>query len=146
MLDPKDPFFETAVANLIDQRLRGSDLAVLIRQLQSPEPWHVVGATGEPAFQSGFSNYGGGYSTAAFCRMPDGTVRLKGTFKNAGSAVTSAIFTLPAGYRPLEILSFPAQCNNAFGEVRVTSAGGIAVVVGNTTFLSLDGMTFRAEQ
>lgn len=62
------------------------------------EPWHVVGANGEPAFTNNWVNHGGGYATVAFMRTPDGLVLLRGII-DPGSANTAA-FTLPAGYRP----------------------------------------------
>jgi hypothetical protein len=67
------------------------------------DPWHLVGAAGEPAFQNSWVNYGGAYAPAAFRKMPDGTVRLRGTVKSGTNA--SAIFTLPVGYRPAAVLT-----------------------------------------
>ena len=63
------------------------------------EPWHEVGAAGEPAFNTGWSNYGGGYETMAFRKTPDGRVHLKGNVKAAAGA-NQVVFALPVGYRP----------------------------------------------
>ena len=63
------------------------------------EPWHVVGAAGEPAFATGWTNYGGAYGSLAFRKTPDGRVELRGLARwNTGAAPT--VFTLPVGYRP----------------------------------------------
>jgi hypothetical protein len=64
----------------------------------APEPWHLVGAAGEPAFANSWANNGGGQPVASFFRDPHGIVHLKGLVKNGTVAV--AAFTLPAGYRP----------------------------------------------
>ena len=61
------------------------------------DPWHVVGAAGEPAFQNGFKAKAG-ETVPAFHKDPLGVVHLRGQMSGGVAAATA--FTLPAGYRP----------------------------------------------
>lgn len=75
----------------------------------------------------------------------EGTVILKGSVKSGSGG--SAIFNLPAGYRPLLRLYFACQDNGVSMPVSVRSNGNVvcdAAVV--ATKLSLGGVRFRAEQ
>ena len=64
--------------------------------------WHLVGATGEPAFQNGFTNWdASGFRPASFRMWPNGMVEISGFVKQSPTAATFvAIFQLPSGYRP----------------------------------------------
>lgn len=75
----------------------------------TPEPWHYVGAAGEPAFLTGWANYPGGYQPLRFMKDPHGFVHVEGEIQaSAGAAVD--VFTLPAGYRPgVSFQEFPAS-------------------------------------
>ncbi len=113
-----------------------------------PEAFREVGTPGNPAFENGWENFGPGlYDTAAFSKDPLGVVHLKGSV--AGGAIGS-IFTLPVGYRPAKSQFFAVPANNAFGDVLVRglseggAAGRVQFNTGNTSFTSLDGITFRA--
>lgn len=68
------------------------------------ESWHYIGQTeiGEPAFENGWTNFGGAYENAAFYMDPDGIVHLKGLIKfpTASGAKSITAFTLPDPYRP----------------------------------------------
>jgi len=94
----QDARLEARVANLeLYRRLTGSGGggAGTVINLDT---WHLVGATGEPAFQSGWSNVSSQGHPLAFRKDPFGKVMLRGVV--SGGAVDSVIFTLPAGYRP----------------------------------------------
>lgn len=115
-----------------------------------PEPWHVVGATGEPAFQNSWVNFGGTYPVAAYRKDPNGMVEIKGTVKSG--TISNAIFTLPAGYRPLEERYYPVStgsnatgANQVFGAVDIVNDGRVYPLLGNTAFFNIN-LTFRAEQ
>jgi hypothetical protein len=69
-------------------------------------------------------------------------VHLKGTVKNG----TQDIFILPVGYRPNRILVFDIISSSGLGRVDITPNGGVSFVSGGNGFVSLDGITFRAEQ
>jgi hypothetical protein len=110
--------------NIVNESLTGADIKngtvkgpdVLESSLTLPaEPWHRVGAAGQPAFNQTascrWSNYDSVHSQAAFLRDAAGIVHLKGTVRGVGSPNTDdcalstkqanrIIFTLPPGYRP----------------------------------------------
>jgi hypothetical protein len=120
----------------------------------SAEAWHEVGASGEPGFQSGFSNYRSAHtanwSTAAFYKDPYGVVHLKGTVKSGSDIMGgSPIFTLPSGYRPSAIERHAVFKNiGVFSEqvvfVDINPDGRVSVGGGRyDNGLSLDGITFR---
>lgn len=60
----------------------------------SSDPWHIVGDTGEPPYNSG---WGG---TLAFRFSDPYTVEIEGQAINASGVPGDAIFTLPATYHP----------------------------------------------
>lgn len=67
----------------------------------APEPWHLIGALGEPGFQNSWTNWGAAPNPqAGFKKTPDGTIHLKGRLKGGNSSSTA--FTLPTGYRPTD--------------------------------------------
>lgn len=52
-------------------------------------------------FGTGFTNYGTGYESVAYRKLPNGLVLLKGLIKTTASIAAGAtMFTLPSGYRP----------------------------------------------
>lgn len=148
-----------------DNGLTGTDieestLELVPAPLETAEPWHEVGAAGEPAFQNGYSNSGGSSETAAFYKDREGVVHLKGTVTGA----TAIIFYLPAGYRPAngKELTFPVVCNctlidsnsdtvsaptgrlQIFGDVGAPALNGAVSTNGISSAVSLNGITFRA--
>jgi hypothetical protein len=104
------------------------------------EAWHEVGATSEPAFQNGWVNFGGGFSTMAFAKDSAGFVHLKGTVENGTFGVD--VFVLPAGYRPAENLFTPVAAErNAY----IYANGDVQVVqLGSNTTAGFDGISFKA--
>lgn len=135
--------------------------------LATSEAWHRVGAAGEPAFRNGWGNEGDLFETVAFFKDREGIVHLRGAA--VGGASASAIFQLPAGYRPAAgkalVASVVCQCEvhtNASPSSPVeVSTGSLAIygsgivpdgdgAVGNVVFvptggwISFDGITFRA--
>jgi hypothetical protein len=110
------------------------------------DPWHIVGAVGEPAFTPGSNwvNYGGGYGNARFRKYPDGRVKLAGLVR-AGSGV---IFTLPAGYKPPGvILAYTVIDAGGVAQVSISANGDVAAgaLSGTTTNVFLDGVEFDTE-
>ena len=105
------------------------------------EAWHLVGATGEPAFQNGWVNFGGGFSAMGFAKDSAGFVHLKGTITGTNFA-PSDVFVLPAGYRPAENLFVPvAAQRNAY----IYTTGDVQVVQSGTNQTAgFDGLSFQA--
>jgi hypothetical protein len=112
------------------------------------EPYREVDTPGQPQFQPGWSNNGGGFSTTAFYKDSQGVVHLKGTLSTSTDATVA--FTLPSGYRPSQALSLPV------GSVESTRGGGTMTIRPNGEVLpdctpggtsvchpGIDGLTFR---
>jgi hypothetical protein len=130
--------------------------ANVANSLAPMEATHIVGASGEPAFEGGSSNFvvpGAPLNPVGFYKDHDGVVHLQGVAKvgKSGTGIVP-IFTLPAGFRP------------AAGKLAIfeQSLEDTAVVAGSNTVLetfdlsgkvsgledelaNLDGITFRAE-
>lgn len=89
--------------------------------------WNVIGATGAPAFQNGWGNYGSTWETAGYIRK-GGVVYLRGLI--GGGTVTSGtvIFNLPVGYRPTSDKHFAttaAASAAAFALLNVMANGDV---------------------
>jgi len=98
-----------------------------------------------PTLGNSWVNFGGGFRNAGYWRDAAGVIHLMGTVKDG--TVDTAIFTLPVGFRPplSGALVFPCVSNALFGYVEVQSTGDVVCKVGDNTFVSLDGISFKAE-
>lgn len=104
------------------------------------ESWHTVAAN---ELQNRWVNYGGGYNGAAYFKDSLGIVHLKGLVRNG--VMRSAIFTLPAGYRPPgRELHGTSTDPNVAGRIDVLNNGQVLPTAGSARWISLDGITFRA--
>lgn len=81
-------------------------------------------------------------SLAGYFKDDKGIVHLQG-YLSGGSAGTVA-FTLPAGYRPALGVEIAAASGGSGGRVTIENNGNVTIAV-FTSFISLDGITFRAE-
>lgn len=127
----------------LDMQELADRLEVVLPTIIALEAWHLVGAAGEPAFQNGWINYAG-YPAAAFYKDPLGIVHLKGVIRNG--TLNQAAFTLPVGYRSSDNEAhFPAPSASAFGQVNITSTGGVVPSIGNAAGgFDLFAVSFRA--
>jgi hypothetical protein len=118
-----------------DHSLTGADL-------RRPEPYHEIGAAGEPRFQNGAHNFGDGFSTAGFFVDREGIVHLKGTVTATRDTV---IFNLPPGYRPNQELFIPTLATVSSGRLFINPNGDVEVggAVPSTANYALDSITFR---
>lgn len=62
------------------------------------DPWHNIGAAGEPAFLNSWVNIGGANEVAAFRFILPGVVGFKGSIK--GGNYGTVVCNIPAAYRP----------------------------------------------
>ena len=110
----------------------------------SNEGWRVVGSSGNPGFQNGWTNYVSGYSTARFKKDRQNTVFIDGLIKNGST--TNAIFNLPVGYRPVSgRMIFAVQTNpNTIGRIDIDTSGNVLPIAYNSAWLSIV-MSFKAE-
>jgi hypothetical protein len=93
------------------------------RALAPSDPWHTVGAAGEPAYVNSWTDIDGGAHTR-FKKIA-GVVHVQ---IRVGGGVAALVFTLPAGYRPniavrATILDGIATC-----AVEVGTSGGVSIV------------------
>jgi hypothetical protein len=128
-----------------------ASVAKVASSLPSPELWHSVGATGEPAFQHSCNDAGLPDSpNVRFYKDQLEIVHLEGAY-NSCAAVGAIAFQLPAGFRPRPTLNFPLPLFGEQGVIAVhggapiipaTEAGGVDCPV---LLCVLDGISFRAE-
>lgn len=93
------------------------------------------------SFTNSWLDYGGVLPTSAYYKDAEGVVHLRGAVKSG--IINTIAFTLPVGYRPLGNVQVATVSNNAFGMVIVNTGGGVQPAVGNNTYVSLDGISFR---
>jgi len=100
-----------------------------------------------PTLLNGWVNYSATFNPAGYFRDKTGIVHLRGLVRSGTVTAGTAIFTLPAGYRParLEIFSNVAYTTiYVYGRCDVNTAGNVNFYAGGNAFFSLDGITFRA--
>jgi hypothetical protein len=98
----------------------------------------------DATLQNGWVNFGSTYGNAQYYKDKENRVHLRGLVANGIFGVP--IFNLPSGYRPFNQLIFTVTANNAYGRIDVDSFGSVILTVGSNAFVSLDGISFRAEQ
>lgn len=113
--------------------------------------WTVLGTSGGGVLlQSGFTNLGAPWETARFIRDAQGIVHIAGTVVAAAAHTTAGVmWTMPAGYRPLQDHGFPILTGSnlgPFGNVRVLLDGTVECYNTAAGNVFLDGITFAAEQ
>jgi len=109
--------------------------------LAASEPWHVVGAPGEPQLAGPCETYEG--RSVKFFKDHEGVVHLEGEYSCL--IVATFAFQLPPGYRPDQTQNFPQPL-----EGRLTIFGPDKAAFGQvycvpSNVCSLGGITFRAE-
>lgn len=112
------------------------------------EPVRIVGASGQPPFQSGWSA-AGTEQVPGFWKDPFGTVYLQGQAgRNSGSE--RVIFTLPPGYRPTDTSYFSTYPSGGTGTAAIAVLANGEVELfnleepGDDEFVGLGGVVFRA--
>lgn len=99
-----------------------------------------------PTFLNSWTNYGSGLVTAGYHKDTLGYVHIQGTVKNAtGPAAWSAIFQIPAGYRPSAQLNFATASNGSFGLAIIDTNGYVYFLIGDATQFSINISPFLAE-
>jgi hypothetical protein len=111
-----------------------ADVAVLKTQ----EAWQT------PTFLNGWTQFDSVGHPVRYYKDSTGIVHLKGLVK--GGATSTEIFKLPSGYRPSSpLLIFTTMADNAFAAVQVSSGGNVTHRLGGVSYVTLDGISFRAE-
>ena len=120
----------------------------------SPEAWHTVGGTAEPAFTPCDGASGAwvtlGAAPVKFYRDPFGVVRLEGHVQCSAGATHGRMFTLPAGYAPEQEQIFPQDGQPTSADntpeperIAVEANGGVFLSAGTHLNANLDGIAFR---
>jgi len=101
----------------------------------------------EPTLLNSFTNWGSGYATAAYYKDKVGVVHLRGLVNRAANHNGIVVFTLPVGYRPSTSgkLLFTTQAASGVSRFDIFPNGDVVVTAGSTGWISLDGITFRAD-
>lgn len=124
--------------------------------LISTDTWHNVGASGQPAFGTGF---GAGVGVPRYRLEPigGGMARLDGTVVTTGvTAAGATMFTLPTGYRPTAAKRFVGvssssgftTANPGATSVQITTAGVVQCVQACSASgqqIVLDGIVFPVD-
>lgn len=115
----------------------------------TPAPEDIVQKTQEnwitPTLLNGWTNYPGNWNTASYMKDELGFVHVRGLVQSG--AISTNIFVLPVGYRPLKNYIFTTISNNLIGRVDANPDGGIyAWTPSSNVWLPLDMIYFRAEQ
>ncbi len=97
-----------------------------------------------PSFLNSWVNFDGTYSQCGYMRDPNGFVHLRGKVKTG--TINTAIFTLPALFRPQYKLTFVGISNDALCKIEIDTSGNVVPVTGNNTYVALDGIIFKAYQ
>lgn len=98
-----------------------------------------------PTLQNSWVNYGAGFSDAGYRKDATGMVYLRGLIKSG--TIGAAALTLPVGFRPSSLLLVGTISNDAIGRIQIASSGTVTPTApSNNAWVSLDGITFLAEQ
>lgn len=118
--------------------------------------WHVVGTSGEPAFQNGWVQYPhGSYDRVRYRKTSAGIVLCEGLVVAGASSAGLTIFTLPVGYRPQgnpdassrDHIFDAASSVPAAEQIRIdSSTGGLRPMATVTSghWIALEGVVFFA--
>ena len=113
----------------------------------SLDPWHVVGAAGEPSFGNSWVAWGTDEPIVAFRKGPDGKVLLRGGVK--GGTQSNASFTLPVGYRPAQHYRHAIPTNIGSSQLEISVAGAVyctgSGVAGAPGYYFFDGVEFDTD-
>ena len=109
-------------------------------------PWDGGRTPAAPALLNGWSNYAASYAAAGYQRDLHGRVFLEGTVKGGTAAAYTPLFVLPPGYRPALYHMLSAATNSGTGTINVTPFGEVRFVSGGTSYVSLTGVNFLADQ
>jgi hypothetical protein len=99
-----------------------------------------------PSYVNSFSDFGASFLTAGYYKDSTGRVWLRGLAKRATAALSTTIFTLPAGSRPSANANFIVMANNRMARLEIASAGTVQIIAADDAswfnFFSFDGVSF----
>ncbi len=116
---------------LFDTDLTISDVSGLQAALDNkasifPEAWQDL------ALASGWTLYAAGYTTPQCRKYTNGLIEAKGILKKSSALVANEIMcTLPAGYRPSEIMMLATWASGGTSRITIETGGAIRLNSGN---------------
>lgn len=113
------------------------DNAITAAKIETQEAWQAV------TYQNSWVTYDVTYPPAGYYKDSLGVVHLRGMVKSG--TINTSIFTLPVGYRPAFRLLFVNISASALGRLDINTSGTVVQVTGTNTWVSLEGIAFRAE-
>ncbi len=122
---------------ITDGPITFTGLIKFLQYIKGSDHWHYVGATGEPAFENSWVNYGITTQVARFMKDAVGVVHIEGLVKD-GTIGDVPVFTLPSNYRPGLELTWASMGNNAIGRLVVQADGNVEAMTGNNAWFSLN--------
>ncbi len=134
--------------------------AVTARGTNGAGYWGIQGIYYPYTFTTGWSNLtplatnwvafdAANYSPPSYRKASDGLVTVRGLIRNtatSGAVGATTLATLPVGYRPAERQIYTCVSNGAWSRVDVLPNGSIEMRLGYGGYVSLDSITFLAEQ
>jgi hypothetical protein len=94
-----------------------------------------------PTMINAWTSFGAPFAPIGFYKDADGFVHLRGMM--TGGATPNPGFVLPAGYWPEGRCVFCTDSNGAHARLDVDATGNVIPVIA-TTFVTLDGLIFKA--
>lgn len=100
-----------------------------------------------PTWAGSWGDVGGGWSVSGYLIDPLGFVRLRGLAKWTGAGPLTALFTLPAGYRPASQMQFPVRMGTGVLSYLLIATSGVVsygdgVLADAQAGITLDGIAF----
>lgn len=114
-----------------------ANLAVTAAKIETQQAWVV------PTMVNSWIRYDTTYDNVGYFKDSLGIVHLRGLIK---SGTAANMFQLPVGYRPLFRRIYSVVSNNTLGRVDVVPDGWVTGSVYSNAWVSLEGITFKAEQ
>lgn len=96
-----------------------------------------------PTMANSWVRYDANYDNVGYFKDSANFVHLRGLIR---SGTAGTVFQLPVGYRPSLRKIFPSVSNQTISRTDVRPDGWIELSVYNNAWVSLEGITFRAEQ
>jgi hypothetical protein len=111
-------------------------------------PGRVVPAAGDawvsPSLTSPWANFAGGFQAARYRLYASGDVAIEGVVGTGATSVsgTSALFTMPAGYRPVDtVMTAQVMNGNVVRQLTINNLGQVRFVnlpAGAVTFININ--------
>lgn len=125
------------IANLAVTTGKLADLSVTAAKIETQQAWQT------PAMLNGWVRYDTTHDNVGYMKDSLGFVHLRGLIR---SGTAGTVFTLPVGYRPLFRRIYPCVSNQTIARLDVRADGVIELAAYNNAWVSLEGVTFKAEQ